>query len=161
MPLISIHALLAESDWGTMLHTAQFPVFQSTLSLRRATPGGYIAAITEVISIHALLAESDISSSSPSSRSMSISIHALLAESDFHSSNLESSSFNFNPRSPCGERRFYIPIHQARMIHFNPRSPCGERRARRVTMPRGILISIHALLAESDCPTGQHRPPLS
>ena len=28
---------LRRATWGTMLHTAQFPVFQSTLSLRRAT----------------------------------------------------------------------------------------------------------------------------
>ena len=33
---------------------------------------------------------------------------------------------------------------------FYPRSPCGERPADRVALQLGILISIHALLAESD-----------
>ncbi len=34
---ISIHALLAESDRGTWTHCAKIPTFLSTLSLRRAT----------------------------------------------------------------------------------------------------------------------------
>ena len=33
---------------------------------------------------------------------------------------------------------------------FYPRSPCGERPADRVALQLGVLISIHALLAESD-----------
>ena len=33
---------------------------------------------------------------------------------------------------------------------FYPRSPCGERHAARLPRPAQILISIHALLAESD-----------
>ena len=78
---------------------------------------------------------------------------------------------NFYPRSPCGERRLSI-FRQARASYFYPRSPCGERpmtsetvwviivflstlSLRRAT--RGAancyldnIISIHALLAESD-----------
>ena len=34
-------------------------LFQSTLSLRRATPGGWAGWVHGLISIHALLAESD------------------------------------------------------------------------------------------------------
>ena len=78
---------------------------------------------------------------------------------------------DFYPRSPCGERRRTKAI-AAKISNFYPRSPCGERplhltfseRAykflstlslRRATSPvsvmaRGIFISIHALLAESD-----------
>ena len=83
-----------------------------------------------------------------------------------------SSVTDFYPRSPCGER-----LRQPGKIqgsgHFYPRSPCGERPVhfmrswttttflstlslRRATSPNGgqysvYSISIHALLAESDC----------
>ena len=56
--VISIHALLAESDSAS-----------------------YNAALEDDISIHALLAESDVVSSAGTT-GKSISIHALLAESD-------------------------------------------------------------------------------
>ena len=58
--IISIHALLAESDiWKTGKHIdgAQF---LSTLSLRRATVHSGYLGVEQDISIHALLAESDI-----------------------------------------------------------------------------------------------------
>ena len=101
-----------------------------------------------------------------------ISIHALLAESDPLAAACSSRTLNFYPRSPCGER----PCDTGRFRHgcdFYPRSPCGERRClfaesrrctvflstlslRRATMGRRAIrrfakISIHALLAESDC----------
>ena len=59
---ISIHALLAESD--LMLHMAHLTerLFLSTLSLRRATKYHTTDRVTACISIHALLAESDLSS---------------------------------------------------------------------------------------------------
>ncbi len=145
--------------------------FQSTLSLRRATP-----VEDDPVSVRA------------------ISIHALLAESDPGRLGRVGAWSHFNPRSPCGERRVFAP----RCLvsgYFNPRSPCGERPSvssshlleqifqstlslRRATIPpnrerggdhifqstlslrratrrrndrRGShLISIHALLAESD-----------
>ena len=56
----------------------------------------------------------------------------------------------FYPRSPCGER--LCPLHARRQRkHFYPRSPCGERP--RWSNADGLtpIISIHALLAESDC----------
>ena len=80
-------------------------VFLSTLSLRRATGGGYSHFIP---------------------------------------------SKDFYPRSPCGERRYSLR-HSAQNRHFYPRSPCGERRFQLLKdfsfLP---IISIHALLAESD-----------
>ena len=80
--LISIHALLAESD-APFGYDWDFAVlFLSTLSLRRATKcfndNGFM---TYNISIHALLAESD-PSTPPNRLRREISIHALLAESD-------------------------------------------------------------------------------
>ena len=44
---------------------------------------------------------------------------------------------------------------------FYPRSPCGERQLRHATYKYGTLISIHALLAESDRarrPSAKHTP---
>ena len=79
---ISIHALLAESDFDF-----DFMLF---------------AIIS--ISIHALLAESDICMKEVLTWVL-ISIHALLAESDWTVFFGHHYSFNFYPRSPCGERQ--------------------------------------------------------
>ena len=103
-----------------------------------------------------------------------ISIHALLAESDGFGAAAGPAACNFYPRSPCGER----PVEQEIAIltiaflstlslrratetliilpekfdNFYPRSPCGERRSTTLTFPGFGMISIHALLAESDGP---------
>ena len=108
---ISIHALLAESDYITTITICTVWIFLSTLSLRRATihhktrrqypfhfyprsPCGERRNVCphtrqhDAISIHALLAESDDCIPLLSIRCQ-ISIHALLAESDdFPSSHL-------------------------------------------------------------------------
>ena len=79
--MISIHALLAESD-ALKLHLAPIAAgFLSTLSLRRATEAEGGDSDTGDISIHALLAESD-SALHDILKLLTISIHALLAESD-------------------------------------------------------------------------------
>ena len=100
---ISIHALLAESDWWVEGDQFFYYAFLSTLSLRRATawtlningPMVFLSTLSlrrathydnynlhcVEISIHALLAESD-QSASYSAALADISIHALLAESD-------------------------------------------------------------------------------
>ena len=102
---ISIHALLAESDYDTPSISMPKPDFYprspcgerrqqrshqawsgsqflSTLSLRRATPAKSESLTTYLISIHALLAESDRYLINTYHRIFGISIHALLAESD-------------------------------------------------------------------------------
>ena len=56
---------------------------------------------------------------------------------------------NFYPRSPCGERR-PARITPAAGRNFYPRSPCGERHPAKSESLTTYLISIHALLAESD-----------
>ena len=154
--LISIHALLAESD----------PFTEHDVN-------------SALISIHALLAESDFAGRLPSRRGIAISIHALLAESDRRTFRNQQRCSNFYPRSPCGERQrqldavtaaYMISIHallaesdgvcnqkppQARKFlstlslrratgiittfaiiagHFYPRSPCGERPSPCVVM---------------------------
>ena len=168
---ISIHALLAESDFFDTVQIVIVIVFLSTLSLRRATIAGRITSNGTKISIHALLAESD------QTQRLKISPHS-----------------NFYPRSPCGERPWArgsrvtyveflstlslrratlgvasvsgissISIHallaesdrrqspsETPERYFYPRSPCGERLGGNVRQVDRVSISIHALLAESD-----------
>ena len=145
---ISIHALLAESDFFDI-----------------------VAWDKSAISIHALLAESD----DPVvwfCSACKISIHALLAESDRERCYQVVAEGNFYPRSPCGERREHMPRekpHYQISIHaLLAESDAGLRSKvviyslflstlslRRATHLRRNsencpTISIHALLAESD-----------
>ena len=59
LTIISIHALLAESDKKPIPVWLLFKLFLSTLSLRRATHFDSEPIANLFISIHALLAESD------------------------------------------------------------------------------------------------------
>ena len=175
--LISIHALLAESDT-----TDSQPLLSGSYFYPRSPCGERL----DVVIAHTLLHD--------------ISIHALLAESD-HFPGLQTitrayfyprspcgerrgtassrkRSLHFYPRSPCGERRSLFALHPNDW-HFYPRSPCGERpagtslpnqsglflstlslrRATVLSLPFGAvwIISIHALLAESDGAAIGHR----
>ena len=79
--IISIHALLAESDHISKARCKRINRFLSTLSLRRATSRAANCQHRSHISIHALLAESDRTATNRRPIFF-ISIHALLAESD-------------------------------------------------------------------------------
>ena len=167
---ISIHALLAESDMlraGYGRHASQF---LSTLSLRRATGLGLIAAGLYHISIHALLAESDSSLRSrlggvedfyprspcgerralplPTSGATYFYPRSPCGERRWRAALLTTATY-FYPRSPCGERRRTAPA-AAFLRYFYPRSPCGERPHPGGWAANSKTISIHALLAESD-----------
>ena len=78
---ISIHALHEESDTSVMPRSMSALLFQSTLSMRRATELSRQRLALVVISIHALHEESD-----PTGlvvpELLAISIHALHEESD-------------------------------------------------------------------------------
>ena len=146
-------------------------VFLSTLSLRRATCACQTAKNGITISIHALLAESD-NSRHYCCLKIGISIHALLAESDLRLKNRQKRhnisihallaesdggkrqdlplDTHFYPRSPCGERHNADWRWPEYFNHFYPRSPCGERPASDSLSDTSDVISIHALLAESD-----------
>ena len=79
MSMISIHALREESDLWYCSHSQSYRLFQSTLSVRRATGKTFAAKRYGIkISIHALREESD---SVPSSQDYG-------------------GAANFNPRSP-------------------------------------------------------------
>ena len=123
--------------------------FLSTLSLRRATSACRCCSKLHLISIHALLAESD-AGRLPSPGQAGISIHALLAESDGM----------WATAMPCG-MRFLSTLSLRRATsrtwrtcctpqYFYPRSPCGERLPDALYQIDHKVISIHALLAESD-----------
>ena len=146
---ISIHALLAESD------TCSVNTQVSTVDFYPRSPCGERPAAIK-----------------PSPRSIEISIHALLAESDNTRPLIVNILTYFYPRSPCGERlrlpavrrsecRFLSTLSLRRATgnsepgghmgsNFYPRSPCGERRSSFVLHLSNQIISIHALLAESD-----------
>ena len=55
----------------------------------------------------------------------------------------------FYPRSPCGERLAHFNYNVV-APNFYPRSPCGERLENKSILASICIISIHALLAESD-----------
>ena len=147
---ISIHALLAESDLLPKAEQMHRTVFLSTLSLRRATlistkKGQVLSLFLSTLSLRrATLDERAHNQLAP------ISIHALLAESDV--------SIELNA---CCRRGFLSTLslrratgphqqHKRHLQNFYPRSPCGERRSTTLTFPGFGMISIHALLAESD-----------
>ena len=147
-------------------------VFLSTLSLRRATASSSAMFSRTAISIHALLAESDTLETFERPISESISIHALLAESDYirplrflfyeisiHALLAESDDVHLyeirvdesflstlSLRRATGQRS----PGRCPFAHFYPRSPCGERLAKAANLSYILIISIHALLAESD-----------
>ena len=79
-----------------------------------------------------------------------ISIHALLAESDAVSVAVQSPALQF--LSTLSLRRATVApvLAVGRAGYFYPRSPCGERPVTRVARTPTTVISIHALLAESD-----------
>ena len=146
---ISIHALLAESDAGTEGDPLSLAQFLSTLSLRRATRSRFFA----------VCAVTNFYPRSPCGerhlcyqrlyRLQDISIHALLAESDRTRCHNRLHRRYFYPRSPCGERpaasgtgrrepEFLSTLSLRRATEFQPAPALCP------------LISIHALLAESD-----------
>ena len=146
-------------------------IFLSTLSLRRATYDNWHKIAQAKISIHALLAESDPPNSLAfflaSSFLSTLSLRRATPQPGLH----RAAYRYFYPRSPCGERRATyrqalrdVPIS----IHALLAESDGSTRQtyhryeflstlslRRATLTPArmssiLLISIHALLAESD-----------
>ena len=149
--LISIHALLAESDPTRWAPTCRISNFypRSPCGERPDETGGMNHA--QEISIHALLAESDSSTAAtikqreeflstlslrratmrrpPQESAGTISIHALLAESDRAAMSTDAKRADFYPRSPCGER----PIRPAPALP--PQRFLSTLSLRRATRP--------------------------
>ena len=150
--LISIHALLAESDTWQRGSRITYVEFLSTLSLRRATGKSQSCGAGIAISIHALLAESDGGAlSNYFGRIIFLSTLSLRRATRvvfFFDVSLFLSTLSLR-RATAPNRRLY---HCNR--NFYPRSPCGERHGHE-TSPYRVVISIHALLAESDSIAGR------
>ena len=103
---ISIHALLAESDFMFPVVFYLENLFLSTLSLRRAT-----YQIFEDTSGAIFLSTLSLRRATPAT-----------SRNDKH-------NVDFYPRSPCGERPRLAPRSRYNPMDFYPRSPCGERRS--------------------------------
>ena len=147
--MISIHALLAESDFPTVSSLPRAASFLSTLSLRRATYDLHGLKMGYCISIHALLAESDLKFTRLF-YDLFISIHALLAESDVLEEDFPVDSVTISIHALLAESdQAGIADVTQRLISIHAllaESDVGD------TPPCcGCMISIHALLAESDC----------
>ena len=146
---ISIHALLAESDFSRSAALCCISGFLSTLSLRRATRWAHCRIAAWGISIHALLAESDgflpdttaalrqflstlsLRRATPHGtgrpRQHCISIHALLAESDRYAVNQLPVTL-ISIHALLAESDVNKSAGRKDTTYFYPRSPCGERR---------------------------------
>ena len=79
--LISIHALLAESDYPITVR-----LYNDSHFYPRSPCGERLEKLLQWLS------------------NFAISIHALLAESDSNKGGKDADNGNFYPRSPCGER---------------------------------------------------------
>ena len=170
--VISIHALLAESD-GILVFCGP----QGSGNFYPRSPCGERPEIFLDLTYHQNFYPRSPCGERPWARGsrvtyVEISIHALLAESDHTKRHITALPFQF--LSTLSLRRATwkksLPMFSTR--HFYPRSPCGERRhfisavvsyniflstlsLRRATgclmaLNRLLRISIHALLAESD-----------
>ena len=125
--IISIHALLAESDERAENHANTQQEFLSTLSLRRATLGQF----------RRVLLVGYFYPRSPCGERL---LHC--------TTYLNCSRF----LSTLSLRRATLNQIQPRGFHYHfyPRSPCGERLRQVDRVGKTRRISIHALLAESD-----------
>ena len=169
---ISIHALLAESDLPPPARCTARTQFLSTLSLRRATKASHLLGVPKCISIHALLAESDSTRSQPSKpRDLFLSTLSLRRATTppynlmiHHAKFLSTLSLRRATTPP-----YNLMIHHAKFLStLSLRRATGRKKPpaggkgflstlslRRATKPKHLksrlcVISIHALLAESD-----------
>ena len=140
---------LRRATWQSIDKPTEINIFLSTLSLRRATHVTVFLCTHRAISIHALLAESD---SRPPSASWVwwLFLSTLsLRRATGSTRKLRMPPWNFYPRSPCGERR------SSRMRLMGFLRFLSTLSLRRATLGGRLdalylVISIHALLAESD-----------
>ena len=153
--VISIHALLAESDFFSSVSDSLPALFLSTLSLRRATARKPSIQVQHPLFLSTLSLRRATYVPVWALRVTSISIHALLAESDAVSAELRVFPVDyFYPRSPCGERhrdKLFIPPAKKISIH----ALLAESDVKYTSTGLNIFISIHALLAESDTEYGR------
>ena len=125
--IISIHALLAESDSiGPLIFSVQ-PRFLSTLSLRRATHA-YMLVLWVLRFLSTLsLRRATVQPRKTEVPGAIISIHALLAESDAKKTSIAGRITLFLSTLSLRRATFASSFSIFWICHFYPRSPCGER----------------------------------
>ena len=132
--MISIHALLAESDRYSLRHSAQSGYFYPR------SPCGERPRIFLDLTFH-----KNFYPRSPCGERPRV-VTAFWGSVD-----------NFYPRSPCGERLSGL-CKGANMAHFYPRSPCGERRCRPGNCTRCCaFLSTLSLRRATNTNLGRHR----
>ena len=172
---ISIHALLAESDGGFGAGSWRLVIFLSTLSLRRATlPAPLTLPPSANFYPRSPCGERPSNAATTANEALFLSTLSLRRATLFLRCGPMMRRY-FYPRSPCGERlpgprlcpsrgQFLSTLSLRRATgrgllpkrghwNFYPRSPCGERHSECPHTRQRDVISIHALLAESDSPT--------
>ena len=128
---ISIHALLAESDFLNRRFRAIQHPFLSTLSLRRATAPPYNLMIHQKnFYPRSPCGERRLRPPAPPRRKFYISIHALLAESDAETAKTSNAVTKFLSTLSLRRATFSLLCRILFRRYFYPRSPCGERPLR-------------------------------
>ena len=146
---ISIHALLAESDDGTELFVKCQIQFLSTLSLRRATSRHTRTSRNDTNFYPRSPCGERLAVPRLGKRDIRISIHALLAESDKAMYTIWACMSRF--LSTLSLRRATRPYYpQSRPLLFLSTLSLRRATGAKIHDPGQVLISIHALLAESD-----------
>ena len=146
---ISIHALLAESDTSNQPEQQEQREFLSTLSLRRATIKiSFLSRLLKNFYPRSPCGERRYRFRGHAGRNGFLSTLSLRRATDAGQGTSEAAKF----LSTLSLRRATIrPRRNATCgKHFYPRSPCGERLLTDDVSTGGKIISIHALLAESD-----------
>ena len=147
--VISIHALLAESDGPVTKGDKGQVVFLSTLSLRRATTAASLDFSAQSFLSTLSLRRATLPPRIPRTHAPDFYPRSPCGERPDTGYLRSNWCPYFYPRSPCGERRPRL-YGTAQHTYFYPRSPCGERPDLPPAVQLHISISIHALLAESD-----------
>ena len=148
---ISIHALLAESDNSSVTTADKEARFLSTLSLRRATQYWATRARAAQLFLSTLSLRRATSLRASISGRASFLSTLSLRRATKERKVLIADVYIF--RSTLSLRRATRSRGSPRILvrDFYPRSPCGERLAVFFLDLVALAISIHALLAESDC----------
>ena len=127
--LISIHALLAESDYDGLIASANFCNFYPRSPCGERLNGGVPSSCFVNFYPRSPCGERLIRQPKPTGNNKFLStlslrratVVALLATGR---------AGYFYPRSPCGERPLEIGKNLTDRKNFYPRSPCGERRCK-------------------------------
>ena len=125
--LISIHALLAESDRAVLREHGKSLYFYPRSPCGERLPLDEFQDLAPDISIHALLAESDCITTTIICTAWRFLSTLSLRRATRRKQPSFGNYIHFYPRSPCGERHSISSVINNIIDNFYPRSPCGER----------------------------------